>query len=111
MADAADHDPLSFLGRSMPGWVERRGLLIEPGGARPYRDDEWRGALVVVELGVLELECANGGRRRFRRGDVLFLAGLPLVALRNPGPSPTLLVAVMRTGPRPDRAGRRRGRR
>jgi hypothetical protein len=56
----------------------------------------WRGALVVVERGELELECLDGRRERFGRGDVLCLTGVRLRALRNPGHRAVLLVAVSR---------------
>ncbi|MBA2533395.1 MAG: hypothetical protein H0V21_00120 [Rubrobacter sp.] len=55
-----------------------------------------RGALVVVERGEIELECERGTRRRFGRGSVLWVSGLPLRALRNSGRGPALLVAVSR---------------
>jgi hypothetical protein len=65
----------------MPPAFEVRVLSLSPGGERAYDTDEWRDALVVVEQGELELECASGGRRRFRRGSVLWLSGLPLRSL------------------------------
>jgi hypothetical protein len=46
--------------------------------------------------GEIEVEAVGGERRRFRRGDVLALAGLPLRTLRTPGAADTVLVAVSR---------------
>ncbi|ACZ84014.1 hypothetical protein Aros01_03353 [Streptosporangium roseum] len=55
------------------------------GEARPYDPAEWRDAIVRVEGGQVELETADGARRRFGHGAVLWLAGLPVRVLRNPG--------------------------
>jgi hypothetical protein len=49
-----------------------------------------------VEQGEVELECRSGGSVRFMQGDVLWLTGLPLRALRNPGPDAAVLVAISR---------------
>jgi hypothetical protein len=73
-------------------------VTIAPGAAIAYEPAEWEDALVVVERGELELEGRCGARRCFSRGDVLWLAGLPLLHLRNPGPEPTLIAAVSRRG-------------
>jgi quercetin dioxygenase-like cupin family protein len=91
-----DHEPVSFRRRALPPRFTRTETAFAPGATRPYREAEWRDALVVVEEGEIELECLGGGRRTFRRGDVLCFAGLPLRALRNPGTAPALLVAVSR---------------
>jgi hypothetical protein len=90
---------LSFLDRALPAAFRRRVLGLAPGSERRFLESEWRDALVVVERGVLELECLAGDRRRFGPGDVLCLAGLPLRALRQRGPDPLVLVAVSRRSP------------
>jgi hypothetical protein len=59
----ADRSRLSFLGRRLPPLFERR----------------------VVEHGQIELECLDGSRHCFGRGDVLWLDPLPLRALHNRG--------------------------
>jgi uncharacterized protein YxjI/quercetin dioxygenase-like cupin family protein len=87
---------LSVLGRPLPPEFELRTVALAPGRTRPYDEHEWRDALVVVERGEIELERLTGARRRFRAGAVLWLAGLPLRALRNPGPEPAVLAAVSR---------------
>jgi hypothetical protein len=89
-------DRLSLLDRPLSDAFERRLVAIPPGFARRYHEAEWWDALVIVERGDLELECVGGGRRRFARGDVMWLSGHPLVALHNPGPDAALLVAVSR---------------
>jgi hypothetical protein len=74
-----------------------RRVVVAPGDERSYDESEWRDSLVVVESGRIELECRGGHRRRFGRGDVLWLIGLPLRALHNCGRVPTVLVAVSRS--------------
>ena len=74
----------------------RRLVLLEPGESRCSGDAEWRDALVVVEQGDVELECAAGGRRRFSGGAVLWLEGIDLRVLHNVGAGPVVLLAVSR---------------
>jgi hypothetical protein len=78
-----------------PGFA-LRALILAPGGRRAYDDAEWRGAIVVVESGAIVLEPRAGRPYRFGPGDVLWLQGLPLRALHNPGSEPAVLVAVER---------------
>jgi Cupin domain len=73
-----------------------RVVEVPPGGERPCPAGEWDDALLVVDRGEIELDCAGGSRRRFGRGAVLGFRGLPVRALRNPGPEPAVLVAVSR---------------
>ena len=80
----------------VPLGFEVRAVGVEPGGHRIYHRAEWSDAIVVVERGEIELECLNGARYRFRSGDLLWLAGLPLRSLHNRGREPALLVAVSR---------------
>jgi glyoxylate utilization-related uncharacterized protein len=74
----------------------RRAVTIEPGEHRPYDPDEWWDAIVYVEDGEVDLECRAGATTRFTRGDILWLTGLPLCRLHNPGLEPARLVAVSR---------------
>ena len=67
-----------------------------PGESRPSGDADWRDALVIVERGDVELECAAGGRRRFSGGAVLWLEGIDLRVLHNVGDGPVVLLAVSR---------------
>jgi hypothetical protein len=92
--------PVSFFDGRVPSWVEVRIFAIAPGGERIYDPAEWRNALVVIERGQVELQCLNGAQWRFARGDTLFLAGLPLRALRNDGQETALLCALSRAGDR-----------
>jgi hypothetical protein len=77
-----------------------RVVEVPPGGERPYDGAEWTGALVVVGRGEIELDCRDGDRPRFAGGAVLWLGGLPVRALRNPGAVPAVLVAISRRQPR-----------
>lgn len=85
-----------MLGTFVPPAFERRVITIAPGTARPYAEDEWRGALVVIETGDVDLECTAGGRRTFGPGDMLWFDGLSLRALRNRGDQSAVLVAISR---------------
>ena len=90
-----EHRP-GFLGRPVQGAFDVRRVVVDPGAERAFDEAEWSDAVVVVESGGIELECRCGSRRRFSRGHVLWLTGLPLRALRNRERTPTVLVAVSR---------------
>ncbi|MEA2444880.1 MAG: hypothetical protein QOJ12_2172 [Thermoleophilales bacterium] len=85
---------LCFVGRRISPAFQLRLITVAPGAERPYDADEWRGALVVVEVGEIELESLCGRRWQFGAGDVLWLADLPLHALHNPGSEPAVIAAV-----------------
>jgi hypothetical protein len=78
--------------------VDIRTVALEPGRKLTYDEDEWRGALVTVESGELELEMLCGRSAYFQKGDVLWLEGLPLASLGNRGDEPAVLVAATRNG-------------
>lgn len=95
-------DRMSLFGRRLQPGLRRRLIVVAPGRRRPYDRAEWRDAIVVVEDGEIDLECTEpggpvGGSHRFRRGAVLWLDGLPLRALYNPGREPAVLAAVSPT--------------
>jgi hypothetical protein len=87
-----------MLGGRLPPAFERRVVTIPAGCERAFDERECRDAIVVVERGEVELESSGGSYRQFGRGDVLWLSGLPLRALRNRGREPAWLVAVSRRG-------------
>jgi hypothetical protein len=89
-------DPLSFSGRRLPAFCDLRLIRFEPGCERTYDEAEWEDAIVVVEEGQIDLECLDGGYRRFAQGAVLYLVGLRLRALHNRGSEPAVLSAVAR---------------
>lgn len=98
-----DRSPLSFLRRRLPPLFERRVVVLAPDQTWVYDHAEWRGAIVVVEHGQIELECLDGSRHRFRGGDILWLDRLPLRALHNPGDTSAVLIAVSRRAARAER--------
>lgn len=91
-----DAQRLGLLSRSLPDTFATRAVVLAPGTDRTVDEPIWRDAIVEVEQGQLELELRDGQRLLFDRGDVLWLAGLPALALRNPGNAATVLVAVSR---------------
>ena len=70
--------------------------VVAPGDDRAYDESEWRDTLVVVRSGEIELRGVSGACCSFGRGDLLYLQGIPLRALHNPGDEPAVLVAVSR---------------
>lgn len=86
----------SFLGRRVPLWFDHRLVKIPVGAAVAYVEDDWRGAIVVVERGVVELEALDGERHCFGDGDLIWLDGVRLRVLRNAGGQPVVLVAISR---------------
>ncbi len=85
----------------LPAEYERWRLELAAGVDRPTDAGEWAGALVLIEQGVLEVDCAAGGSRTFVAGDLLALGWLPLVRLRSVGREPVRLLAVRRREARP----------
>jgi hypothetical protein len=88
---------LHFLETPLPGGFRRRTIHVPEGAELPYAAEEWKGALVVLKEGEIEVECTRGTRMRFLAGDVLWLAGMPLRSFRSLGPGPALVVAISRT--------------
>ena len=74
----------------------RRLLVLPPGARRPYRAGEWKSTFVSIDSGRIELERAGQPARLFQQGDVLWLTGLGLSAIHNPGPTPAILTLVSR---------------
>jgi hypothetical protein len=89
-------EPLSFLGRRVPSAFEKHTVTIEPRHTLKYDETRWRDSLVIVERGLIELECRSGSPTRFASGAVLCLEGLPVLAIHNRGSEPAVLVAVSR---------------
>src|SRR5262249_19663905 len=94
LMDAGDR--LAFLARPPGPAFSLRQITVAVGAEQVYDAAEWRGALVVVERGAIELESRSGARRTFVGGAVLCLDRLSLRALRNPGEVPALISAVSR---------------
>jgi hypothetical protein len=96
MGSGSETDRLSLLDRRLAWTFSLRLTVIAPGAVRTYNEAEWRDALVVIERGEIELVSVRGRRLRLESGAVLWLSGLPLKALHNPGSEPALLLAVGR---------------
>jgi quercetin dioxygenase-like cupin family protein len=94
-----DAEPITFLGRPLGPSFRSRTVTIRPGDSRPYEEAEWRDAIVVVECGAVVVESHAGGRRTFTVGDVLWLTGMGVRALRNEGQESAVIVAVSRRRP------------
>ena len=92
-----DDGQLPFVAGPLAPTFARRVVTMNPGGEQLYDETEWEDSIVVVRRGEVEVEGLCGNRRRFQSGDVLWLVGLPLRALHNPGAQPAELVAVSRT--------------
>jgi glyoxylate utilization-related uncharacterized protein len=90
----------------VPRGFDRRVVVVPPGGRRNYDEAEWHDSLVLVEAGAIELVGLSGRGFRFEQGGVLWLAGLPLLALRNTGAEPVVLVALRRERRREELVGR-----
>ena len=73
----------------------RRVVDVAPGEELDLAADRWRGALVVLESGEVELECVAGKRSRFAAGAVLCLLP-PVRFLRNTHSEPARLIAISR---------------
>jgi hypothetical protein len=71
-----------------------RTVTVAPARSLAYEEDDWRGALVIVERGRIELQTTGGARRVFRAGDILWLTGLSISALYNPGLEDAVLAAI-----------------
>jgi hypothetical protein len=80
---------------SQTGFEVRR-VAVAPGRTRAYDEADWRGALVVVARGRIELEGLSGARRSFEGGAALWLDGLALRALHNHGRETAVVVAFTR---------------
>ncbi len=86
------------LAREVPARFGKRTVELAPASALAYDASSWRDAIVFVTAGEIELECSSGARRRFRQGDILCLARLPLRLLRNAGTAPARLLVIWRLG-------------
>jgi hypothetical protein len=73
---------------------QRRVLVLPPGARCPYRPEDWRGAFVSVDQGRVALERRGRPPIEFRRGDLLWLTGLGLSAIHNPGRAVAVLTAT-----------------
>ncbi len=80
----------------LPAAFVRRVTELAPGDSLGYDPRDWSGAIVVVREGVVELRLASGVRHTFVARDLLWLAGLDVTELHNPGLETAALVSVRR---------------
>jgi hypothetical protein len=73
-----------------------RTVTVDPRDAIDFVAADWADTVVVVERGVLEIECCSGTRAAFPPGSVVVFDGLTLRHLRNAGSTPLVLTALSR---------------
>lgn len=76
--------------------IRRQELRILPDDWHALAEAQWRGALVLLERGDVELHRRCGAVLLFRQGAVLCFDGTGVRALHNPGPDPTVLAGYSR---------------
>ncbi len=81
----------------LPACFVRRVTELAPGGSLGFDPADWRGAVVVVREGVVELRLRSGVHHRLAAREVLWLAGLDVHEVHNPGLVVATLVSVRRT--------------
>lgn len=91
-----DRTPVSFLGRRLPQWAQLHIVVLPAGCTHAFEPDHWRGAMIVVERGAIELELRGGRRVPCGQGYIGTLSGLTLVALHNPGGRPAVITGISR---------------
>ncbi len=82
---------------ALPATFVRRVTELPPGATVAFDPVDWRGAVVVVRDGIVRLTLRSGVEQEFVARDVLWLAGLDVLHLHNPGREPTALVSVRRS--------------
>jgi hypothetical protein len=87
---------LDLLGRPLPPCLEVRIVVLPPGDRLGYEPAVWRGALLEVDCGEIDIEFRTGVCGRFGAGTLFWLDGLAPQALYNRGHQPAVLVAVSR---------------
>ena len=87
---------VDLLGRSVPDTLAKQIVVLPPACTSDYDEEQWRDSLIEVECGVFTIQLRDGSETAYGIGDVLWLDGLPIQTLANPGTSITLLVAVSR---------------
>ncbi len=75
-----------------------REIVVGPGENVAYVESDWLDSIVTILSGAIDLASPCGVCASFLAGDILWLAGLPVRALVNPGADPAVLVAVSRGG-------------
>ena len=71
-------------------------VVLPAGELTPFRADDWRGALVIVQRGSLQVRCSSGRTAAFERGNVVYLQDVPLSAMGAADEDVVLLVVRRR---------------
>jgi hypothetical protein len=90
-----DPDSIFRGNRAIPG-CRSTTTTIQAADRLDYHEADWAGVVVVVMRGRLHLECWSGEHASFDEGTVLFLAGLDLRYVINPGLDPLVLKTITR---------------
>ena len=90
-----DPDAIFRSDRTIPG-CRTSTTTIRAAESVPYHEADWVGTVVVVMSGRLRLECRSGEGCTFGEGAVLFLTGLSLRQITNPGLEPLVLKSIWR---------------
>src|SRR5262249_24303704 len=85
-----------FGGAGDPPGCSSMTTIVDPADCIEFRESDWAAAMVVVVSGRLHLECRSGERASFDAGAVLFLTGLDLRRIVNPGLVPLVLKSIRR---------------
>jgi len=76
--------------------IRRQELRIAPEEWHALAAAQWRGTLVLLEHGCVELHCVRGDVLLFRQGAVLCFDGTGARALHNPGTVTAVLAGYSR---------------
>ncbi len=90
-------DPVTLLRAGMPPWLERRIVVVPPGGALDCAAGGWCDAIAVVEEGSVVLHDAAGRSLRLEQGAVFCLTG-DVVEIRNDTADTAVVATARRRG-------------
>jgi hypothetical protein len=96
MSARRSNPPFCLTGKRAPPGFEIRSFVIPAGCEQSYQAQDWANALVVVEHGELEIECARGSQAAFTAGAVLCFRTVQVRWLRNRLSEPVVLTALTR---------------
>ena len=74
--------------------IDRQTVVLPPGASRAIDERCWRGTLIVVRRGQVELVSLHGLSHAFGAGSLLWFDGLALAGVHNPGHTPAVLTAI-----------------
>lgn len=98
-----DHAAVTLLAGPVPGWLERRILVLRAGEARTLEDSGARRAFLVLEHGALDVADATGHRARLEQGACFVLPASGSLTITALGRGCAVLAAVSRSEHRLDR--------